>query len=428
MKIVILNGNDDPHNRVFEDKLAQLGTTLQAAGHTSTCIDLRDLKMSYCIGCFGCWVKTPGECVTRDESALVCRAVINSDFTLWAAPLKIGFPSALLKKVMDKSIPLIHPYFAIVNNEAHHRARYGHYPRLGLLVQPEADTDSADMELVTDIFSRTALNMKSRLEFALTTDAPVEDIARCITQPTKGGATFEKHPAPIPGVQVNPPCSLTLFNGSPRGRKANTAILLEQFAAGCRAGGMQTLETIHLNRMNQMGAHVQAFAQAECVWLGFPLYTDAMPGMVKAFIEALAPLRNRPNNPPIGFLVQSGFPESSHSRHVERYLEKFAARLGSPYLGTIVKGGCEGVRMMPDNMNRKLFSGLQKLGGGFATSGRLDASLLYALAKPEYYSPLLTPLFKLAATSGLISFYWDGMLKQNGAYELRFARPYQNPE
>lgn len=24
-------------------------------------------KIQHCIGCFGCWVKTPGACVIRDE-------------------------------------------------------------------------------------------------------------------------------------------------------------------------------------------------------------------------------------------------------------------------------------------------------------------------------------------------------------------------
>jgi len=36
-------------------------------------------------------------------------------------------------------------------------------------------------------------------------------------------------------------------------------------------------------------------------------------------------------NPPLGFIVQSDFPEGLHWRYVERYLEKLAARSGSPY-------------------------------------------------------------------------------------------------
>ena len=50
---------------------------------------------------------------------------------------------------------------------------------------------------------------------------------------------------------------------------------------------------------------MDAFEKAECVLLGFPLYTDAMPGIVKAFIDRLEPFIGRKHNPPIGFLVQS---------------------------------------------------------------------------------------------------------------------------
>jgi len=169
---------------------------------------------------------------------------------------------------------------------------------------------------------------------------------------------------------------------------------------------------------------VETFTQAECAWIGFPLYTDAMPGMVKAFIEALEKLRGRLENPPVGFLVQSGFPEAAHSRHVERYLEKLAARLGSPYLGTIVKGGGEGVRMMPDNANRKLFESLQALGRGFGETGALNPHLLRQVAGIERYPAYLTPLFKLLVRLPLVNYYWDTQLKENLAYEQRFARPY----
>jgi hypothetical protein len=59
-------------------------------------------------------------------------------FVLWAAPLKMGFPSSLLKMALDKHLPLIHPYMLVDHGEAHHRKRYAHYPRIGLLLEKEA--------------------------------------------------------------------------------------------------------------------------------------------------------------------------------------------------------------------------------------------------------------------------------------------------
>ena len=68
----------------------------------------------------------------------------------------------------------------------------------------------------------------------------------------------------------------------------------------------------HLVRMKQTSELVEAFARPNAPVIGFPLYTDAMPAVVKYFIEALEPLVGRRDNPPIGFLVQSGFPEGLH--------------------------------------------------------------------------------------------------------------------
>ena len=135
MKITILNGN--PELSPFDIYLVKLKSTLEAQGHQVTQLELRDLPLRYCIGCWGCWVKTPGQCITQDASVEIDRAVINSDFTLWAAPLKMGFPAELLKMALDKHLPLIHPYSEVVFGESHHLRRYRRYPRLGLLLEKE---------------------------------------------------------------------------------------------------------------------------------------------------------------------------------------------------------------------------------------------------------------------------------------------------
>jgi hypothetical protein len=132
----------------------------------------------------------------------------------------------------------------------------------------------------------------------------------------------------------------------------------------------------------------------------------------------------REKNPALGFLVQSGFPEGLHSRYVERYLEKLAARLGSPYLGTIVKGGGEGTRIMPASMTQGLFANLQALGAGLAANGRFDPEILKMVAKPERFPVILEPALKIFLRLPIAHTYFDNMLRQNGKYEQRYARPF----
>jgi multimeric flavodoxin WrbA len=178
MKITILNGNPDADNAAFDDYLKRLSDALTSDGHTVAVFELREMDIKYCIGCFGCWVKTPGECIVPDESRDVRRAAIHSDLVLWASPVIMGFYSALLKKVTDKFLPLLHPYTVVDQGEAHHLARYDKYPLVGLLLEKGADTDDEDIKVISDIHRRTALNFKSTLSLAKLTQAPIEEVAR----------------------------------------------------------------------------------------------------------------------------------------------------------------------------------------------------------------------------------------------------------
>jgi hypothetical protein len=182
MKIVILNGNPAEENLPFDHYLRILQGKLTDKGHKCELLTLRELAAGYCTGCWSCWVKTPGRCIFADDSDLICRAVINSDFVLFASPVIMGYLSAVLKKFMDKLIPLVHPYTTVDQGEAHHRHRYApkDYPLGGLLLEKTPSTDSEDIEIIQAIQARTMLNLKTRNAFTMLTDQAVEDVADAI--------------------------------------------------------------------------------------------------------------------------------------------------------------------------------------------------------------------------------------------------------
>ena len=182
MKITLLNGNSNQSNSRFESYLANLTEALVDSGHEVSCLVLRDLEANYCTGCWSCWVKTPGECLFKDDSHAVCRAVINSELTIFASPVIMGYLSALLKKFMDKMIPLVHPYLTVDQGEAHHVHRYepSAYPMGGLLLEKTPGTDEEDLEIIKAIHERTMLNLKSYNAFTLFTDQPIEEAVHAI--------------------------------------------------------------------------------------------------------------------------------------------------------------------------------------------------------------------------------------------------------
>jgi hypothetical protein len=218
--------------------------------------------------------------------------------------------------------------------------------------------------------------------------------------------------------------SLLLLDGSPRGTRSNSWKMLSRVGEGWTAAGGDAPRVLHLARKADFAEAVAAFGEADCVVLGMPLYTDAMPALVKTFIEELAGRVGRDDNPLVGFLVQSGFSEALHSRALEAYLAKLSTRIGGGYAGTIVHGGGEALQAMPEQASRKLWADLRVLGASLADEGRFDEEALGRVAGVERFSPFMATVMAAASRVRIVNFYWNGQLKKNGAWEKRFAAPY----
>ena len=68
MKALILNGSktEKEATNTVSDYLVDF---LMKKGHEVDVMVLRDEKIASCLGCFGCWLKTPGECVINDAGS-----------------------------------------------------------------------------------------------------------------------------------------------------------------------------------------------------------------------------------------------------------------------------------------------------------------------------------------------------------------------
>ncbi len=225
---------------------------------------------------------------------------------------------------------------------------------------------------------------------------------------------------------------LLLCNGSPRGKRSNTTILLKQFTDGFSACAENSFEVAYLQRVKEHASIAEKARRADAVIIAFPLYADSMPAIVKDFIETLgsAPRTGRATKkkrefPPIGFIVQSGFPEAVHSRYVERYLEKLARRLNGRYIGTVIKGGIEGIQEKPPYFTRRLFMAFRSLGRHFGVTREFHPIIMKKLAGMERLSPIGRIFFRLFLATGLVDYGWNKVLKQNGVYERRFDQPYR---
>ena len=161
---------------------------------------------------------------------------------------------------------------------------------------------------------------------------------------------------------------LSIINGSPRGKSSNTRIILEKIQEGFSSvDSTFELEEAYLKSEKDIARLRRMFETADILIIGFPLYTDAMPGIVKQLFEALDP-KTVKKDLRLGFVVQSGFSESYHSEFIQSYLAKLSRRLGVEYIGTAIKGGVEGIKVQPKWMTKKYLSLFYDLGQQLAVN------------------------------------------------------------
>ena len=102
MKAVILDGTRD--GREVESAAREmLLSEVESRASEVTTFPLREMDIRHCLGCFGCWIKTPGECVIDDDAREIARAVSQSDLVVYLTPVTFGGYSSELKKTLDRN-------------------------------------------------------------------------------------------------------------------------------------------------------------------------------------------------------------------------------------------------------------------------------------------------------------------------------------
>lgn len=209
-----------------------------------------------------------------------------------------------------------------------------------------------------------------------------------------------------------------IINGSPKKESGNTEVFIRQFIQGMKS----PCEVCYASKGNykQIAEYLQGF---DTVIFAMPLYIHAMPSIVMKIFEYMEPTLDHGKS--MGFIVQSGFIESAQSIHLERYLTALAKRLNYTYLGTVIKGGSAGVSMMPENMNKKLFFNLHRLGEHFEVSSSFDSEVIEELSKPYELSKSKIRLYQFLSKLGLESnLFFNMMLKKNKALNRKFDKPF----
>ncbi|MFX1492156.1 MAG: flavodoxin family protein [Promethearchaeota archaeon] len=141
MKILALNSSP---RKARGGTSILLNTFLEGAKEAGAKIDLLyvyDLEIKPCQGCFLCWVKTPGVCVQKDDMEDLLAKWQKADVLVLATPVFVDGMTSTMKAVLDRSIPLVQPFFEIRDDHCRHPPLHARKPIKVVLVSVSGFTE-----------------------------------------------------------------------------------------------------------------------------------------------------------------------------------------------------------------------------------------------------------------------------------------------
>jgi len=133
--------------------------------------------LHYCMGCFGCWVKKPGECVIHDDITNINHAMMNSDVVIYLCPVVFGQFSANIKHAIDRWLPNMLPFFEVrKDGSTMHPRRYESYPRQ-IMIGYGDHLNNDDTRLFIDITQKHRTNI-----IVLVDDGTQDQIKKALEQ------------------------------------------------------------------------------------------------------------------------------------------------------------------------------------------------------------------------------------------------------
>ena len=111
MKTLIINGSlkgEASHSYMVASRFAR-GIEATADAQTEV-IELKNMNISHCVGCFGCWKVTPGQCVIRDDMDIIRDKIMESDNIILSFLLYFFGVSSKMKTMLDRLLPFKMPY------------------------------------------------------------------------------------------------------------------------------------------------------------------------------------------------------------------------------------------------------------------------------------------------------------------------------
>lgn len=130
-----------------------------------------------CIGCFSCWVKHPKRCGIKDEFSNIAEYIKESDELILISKCRYGCYSSSVKRVLERCIGYVLPYFTIRDNEIHHQSRYDN--KIKLCTYFYGDISLEDKKCVDKLVKANSINLNAS-EYKINYVDNLKELEKCI--------------------------------------------------------------------------------------------------------------------------------------------------------------------------------------------------------------------------------------------------------
>jgi multimeric flavodoxin WrbA len=124
MKVFAINSSPKMYKSNTSLILTPFLEGMEKAGATVEVDYVQQLNIKPCLGCFNCWLKTPGKCSHDDDMKSLFPKIAEADVLVLATPLYVDGMSGMMKNVLDRLIPMAEPFFEMRDGHCRHVIRY----------------------------------------------------------------------------------------------------------------------------------------------------------------------------------------------------------------------------------------------------------------------------------------------------------------
>ena len=337
-----------------------------------------------CIGCFGCWNKTPGKCVIKDGYDDMGYLIHHSDEVVVISRYTYGGFSGFVKNVFDRCLGYVLPHFELVKGQSHHKKRYEEDKPYTFIFYGH-DLSEEDRNDAIRYVNAVCTNMRTHVKDVQFIEEAEEPSQRTITKDKQSDKTV-------------------LLNVSMRSTNGNSARLARELQKMLKG------ETQIINLSQYLKNHeelMKILSDVSKIVLCMPLYVDGLPSQLIRLMERMEK-EYKGTEKKIYVLTNMGLYESEQLINLLTAVRKWCSIMDFEYAGglAIAAGELVGAFLEMSSIERwplqDINEGMKKLAAAIDNDRSIEDIYRGVKMFPRF-------LYILIANSG-----WARMGRKNG--------------